>query len=368
MPAEMWLHILCFSYLFLSLVACMCGTASLQALSDCTMCWLLKWEPRCEPAEALEVASRLCQVSLSSVPCESIMMEGEAVTRSVCPRPGEPTWATAARLDYSCCWNTPQLPLSELFLSCNFTVALAQSPELNFSPFPQSGGGRGANVIDEIAPTPPWSSLLIKETELLPHWLFSAFSSAPQNEQQQQRCSSQCQHDIFSCTKIIQSFPLWNKAFVVRWDLRRCCRVRGSTRWWVNELTCSIQPTSPTDPLGLFTWDILSTWEDNRQKTSLPFLDRPKTVCVSDGGRNWGQGRGTEETDAIRDAVVCPVVLPAQLCWLEQWLFTLLLPENICAGKCPSADAVVSLEKDFAGIVCYLLRASLRYSSWRRLQ
>lgn len=65
--------------------------------------------------------------------------------------------------------------------------------------------------------------------------------------------------------------------------------------------------------------------------------------------------------DAIRDAVVCPAVLP--LCWLEQWLFTLLLPENICAGKCPSADAVVSLEKDFAGIVCYLFRASLRYSS-----
>lgn len=48
----------------------------------------------------------------------------------------------------------PQLPLSELFLNCNFTVAVAQSPELNFSPFLQAGG-RGANVIDEIAPTPP---------------------------------------------------------------------------------------------------------------------------------------------------------------------------------------------------------------------
>lgn len=47
-----------------------------------------------------------------------------------------------------------QLPLSELFLNCNFTVALAQSPELNFFPFSQAGG-RGANVMDEIAPTPP---------------------------------------------------------------------------------------------------------------------------------------------------------------------------------------------------------------------
>lgn len=30
---------------------------------------------RCEPAEALQVASRLCQASLSSVPCQSIMTE-----------------------------------------------------------------------------------------------------------------------------------------------------------------------------------------------------------------------------------------------------------------------------------------------------
>lgn len=86
-------------------------------------------------------------------------------------------------------------------------------------------------------------------------------------------------------------------------------------------------------------------------------------MCVSHDGRKWGQGKGTEETDAVRDAVVCPAVLPVLLCWLEQWLFTFLLPENIYAGKCPSADAVVSLEKDFVGIVCYLLRASLRYSS-----
>lgn len=80
------------------------------------------------------------------------------------------------------------------------------------------------------------------------------------------------------------------------------------------------------------------------------------------GESGAGEG-GTEETDAIRDATACASVLPASLCWLEQWLFTLLLPKNSCAGKRPSADAVVSLEKDFAGIICSLSRASLRYSS-----
>lgn len=39
-------------------------------------------------------------------------------------------------------------------------------------------------------------------------------------------------------------------------------------------------------------------------------------LCVSDGGRKRGQGRGTEEMDVLRGAMVCPAVLPVLLCWL----------------------------------------------------
>lgn len=65
-----------------------------------------------------------------------------------------------------------------------------------------------------------------------------------------------------------------------------------------------------------------------------------------------------------------PVLLFCQLCSAGQssGFFTLLLPKTSCAGKCPSADAVVSLEKDSAGIICSLSRASLRYSRQRTLQ
>lgn len=60
----------------------------------------------------------------------------------------------------------------------------------------------------------------------------------------------------------------------------------------------------------------------------LAFLGRPETVCVSGGGRKWGWRKGTEETDAIRDAMARASVLPASLCWSEQRLFTLLLPKK----------------------------------------
>lgn len=65
----------------------------------------------------------------------------------------------------------PQLPLSGLFLNCNFTVALVQSPELNFSPFSSQAGGRGANVTDENSPYTPRSSLLFTVAGLQPRWL-----------------------------------------------------------------------------------------------------------------------------------------------------------------------------------------------------
>lgn len=65
-----------------------------------------------------------------------------------------------------------------------------------------------------------------------------------------------------------------------------------------------------------------------------------------------------------------PVLLFCQLRYVG-WSSGFLLfscQKNSCAGKCPSADAVVSLEKNFAGIVGSLSRASLRYSSRRTLQ
>lgn len=171
--------------------------------------------------------------------------------------------------------------------------------------------------------------------------------------------------------KPIQAVSLWNKSFAV------CNENRGDAaglhaQWgqeWMSELLGWLAAYGPRLPqvLCVCLLRVLAGSSGGTSSTALPFPGRPGAVCVSSAGGKWGRRRGHRRQTPLE--VHCPVLLFASLVPPvgAGAFYPSLAKKNSCAGTGPSADAVVSLAKDFAGMVCSL-RSQPEISSRRTLR